>query len=346
MRMRYTRGSLAWLILLVLLVLVTAALPARAGDPDPVLDPVVQEVVTMLNGGVAEPVVTSWLETSGRRPARVDGAELVALQKAKASDDLMKRLIRLANGSALAPEPSLRQPAPSPQPAPPPPVPAAPAVPPPPAAVPAPVGAAPAASGIPVRFQIGYRPFAADENAPSWNLFVYLDGRFLAWEKPSTISITTRAEGFDRTLPAGHHVIRLVQERHERRHGSGWLHAARVAPQALAFDLAPGETWRVDLRLDEVKLSRQGPLTLRVTSGDHEVAAASGGGDPESWAPLCDDVEANAEPGKPPSAEARRELKNCVRWSGLWPGLAGVPPREQVRADLERDRFQPPSPAR
>ncbi|HEY8020635.1 MAG TPA: hypothetical protein VIH93_06025, partial [Thermoanaerobaculia bacterium] len=322
-------------------------------DLDPVLDPVVQEVVTMLNGGVAEPVVTSWLETSGRRPARVDGSELVALQKAKASDDLMKRLIRLARGIESAPapaaEPSRRQlapPAPSPQPAPPPPVPAAPAVPPPPAPVPAAATATPASSGIPVRFQIGYRPFAADENAPSWSLFVYLDGRFLAWEKPSTISLTTRAEGFDRALPAGHHVVRLVQERHERRHGGGWLHAARVAPQALAFDLAPGETWRVDLRLDEVKISRQGPLSLRVTSGDHEIAAASGGGDPESWAPLCDDVEANAEPGKPPSAEARRELKNCLRWTALWPGLASVPPRDQVRADLERDRFQPPSPAR
>jgi len=339
------RSAVARVGLLVLLALVTAALPARAGDPDPALDPVVQEVVTMLSGGVAEAVVTSWLETSGRHPARVDGAELVALQKAKASDDLMKRLIRLANGPAPVPAPSPSQSAPV-TPAPPPHALAAPAAPPPTAPAPAAATAAPAASGIPVRFQIGYRPFAADENAPSWNLFVYLDGRFLAWEKPSTISITTRAEGFDRALPAGHHVLRLVQERHERRHGGGWLHAARVAPQALAFDLAPGETWRVDLRLDEVKISRQGPLSLRVTSGDHEIAAASGGGDPESWAPLCDDVEANAEPGKPPSAEARRELKSCLRWTALWPGLASVPPRDQIRADLERDRFQPPSPAR
>jgi hypothetical protein len=322
------RSSLrsAW-PLAVAFLLLAVALPARAAD----LDPVVQEVVRMLEGGVSEPVVASWLESSGRRPAHVDGAELVALQKAKASEDLMKRLIRLANGAPAPPSPAT--PAPEP-----------PAAPVPASAAPAPAQAL--AAGIPVRFQLGYRPFTSDENAPSWSLFVYLDGRLLTWGRPAAISLTTRSWGLDRTLPAGHHVIRLVQERHERKFGSdGWVHAARVAPEPLAFDLVSGGPWRVSLQLDQVKIRRQGPLTLRVTRGDREVAVAAGGGEPDSWPPLCEDVEANVA-GRSPSADARRQLASCVRWDGLFPGIAGIPPRDEVRAELERDRFQPPSPAR
>jgi hypothetical protein len=321
---------------LALILLLAPALPARAAE----LDPVVQEVTRMLEGGVSEPVVASWLETSGRRPARVDSAELVALHKAKASDDLMKRLIRLASGApapaAAAPETQPIQPASAaPEPAPPPPAPAAALVP-----------AAAAAGTVPVRFQLAYRPFAAEEDAPSWSLFVYLDGRLLTGSKPAMVSLTTRSWELDRSLPAGHHVIRLVQERHERRFGSDrWQHASRVAPEPLAFDLAAGGSWRVSVQLDQVKISRKGPLTLRVTRGDREVAAVTGGAEPDVWKPLCEDIEANVAGGKP-SADARRELARCVRWAALFPGIDGVPSRDEIRTELERDRFQPPAPAR
>ncbi len=341
--------------LTLLLVSLVAALPAggaaAAAAPAAAVDPVVQEVVRMLDGGVAEPVIDSWLETSGRRPARVDSGELVALQKAKASADLMKRLIHLANGGAPAaatpappaasPPPTAAEPPAASAPAPPAaPVPAASA-----AAITANAASPPAASGgVPVRFEIGYRPFSSDESAPVWDLFVYLDGRFLTWLKPAAISLTTRTASFDRSLAAGHHVIRLVQERHTRRSGRSWVHEARVAPAALAFDLGAGEPWRVQLQLDQVKISRRGPLTLRVTAGEREVAAATGGGEPETWAALCEEVEANVAAGRSPSADARRQLGSCVRWDGLWPGVGGVPPRDRVRAELERDRFQPPAP--
>ncbi len=300
----------------------------------------------MLEGGVSEPVVASWLESSGRRPAHVDSAELVALRKAKASDDLMKRLIQLASGGSAA--------APAVPPTPPPAAPemippsaaatAAPAPSPASPLAPAPAPAAP--GGIPVRFHLAYRPFTEEEDAPSWNLFVYLDGRLLTGAKPAMISLTTRAWDLDRSLPAGHHVIRLVQERHERRLGGDrWLHASRVAPEPLAFDLPPdasGSSWRVSLELDQVKIRRQGPLELRVTRGDREVAAVAGGGEPETWKPLCEDVEASAaeRPG-----DRRRDLARCARWADLFPGIAGVPSRDEVRAELERDRFQPRSPA-
>jgi len=333
-----TRSALRSAVSLVLLFLLAPALPARAAE----LDPVVQEVVHMLEGGVSEPVVAAWLESSGRRPAHVDAAELVALRKAKASDDLMKRLIRLANGVPVPPA------AAAPAAAPPPPIAeapsAAPALATPPSS-PAPVVAVPGA--VPVRFDLVYRHFAAEEDAPSWTLFVYLDGRLLTGSKPAMISLTARSGQLDRGLSPGHHVIRLVQERHERRFGGGggWLHAARVAPQPLAFDVEPGGAWRVSLSLDQVKIRRKGPLELRVTRDDREVAAVAGGGEPDTWPPLCEDVEASVGSTKP-SADARRDLARCVRWAALFPGIDGVPPRDEVRSGLERDRFQPPSPAR
>lgn len=323
-----TRSALCHALPLALVILLTTALPARAAE----LDPVVQEVVHMLEGGVSEPVVAAWLASSGRRPAKVDSAELVALEKAKASDDLMKRLIRLANGTSEPPA-------------------AAPVAPPPPMATPpAPVASAPAApETVPVRFQLSYRPFTSEEDAPSWSLFVYLDGRLLTWSKPAMISLTARSWELDRGLPPGRHVIRLVQERHERRLGGDrWSHATRVAPEPLAFDVAPGGgsgAWRVSLQLDQVKISRQGPLALKAMRGDREVVAIQGGGEPDSWPPLCEDLEANVGAGKP-SAAQRRELARCIRWADLFRGVAGVPSRDQIRADLERDRFQPPTPAR
>jgi hypothetical protein len=342
----------AWPIALILLA---AALPARAAE----VDPVVQEVVHMLEGGVSEPVVASWLESSGRQPAHVDSAELVALRKAKASDDLMKRLIELASGApAATPAPSPAQPPAAPATAPeasrhlgglaagPPaaaPVPPTPQ--PAPAPTPAPAPAASAGGGIPVRFHLTYRPFTAEEDAPSWNLFVYLDGRLLTGAKPAMISLTTRSWDLDRSLPAGHHVIRLVQERHERHlGGERWLHVARVAPEPLAFDLLSdaGGSWRVSLELDQVKIRRQGPLDLRVTRGDREVATVAGGGEPDTWKPLCEDVEASAAER---AGDRHRDLARCVRWADLFPGIAGVPSRDEVRAELERDRFQPRSPA-
>jgi len=330
------RSVLRSVVSIALLCLPAAALPARAAE----LDPVVQEVVHMLEGGVSEPVVASWLESSGRRPVRVDAAELVALRKAKASDDLMKRLIQLANAGA-PPETPPARPAAAPEAAPRP-APAPAPAPPPPAAVPA--------GTVPVRFDLAYRPFAAEEDAPSWSLFVYLDGRLLTGAKPAMISLTARNWQLDRGLSPGRHVIRLVQERHERRFGGGaWLHAARVAPEPLAFDVDPGGAWRVSLSLDQVKIRKKGPLELRVTRGDREVAAVAGGGEPDAWRPLCEDVEANMtgqKAGSKPSGDARRDLARCVRWSALFPGIENVPSRDEVRAELERDRFQPPAPAR
>ena len=63
--------------------------PARAADP------IVAQVLQMLQGGVSEPVITTWLDKSGARPAAVGSADLVALKKAGASDALRAELVEL-----------------------------------------------------------------------------------------------------------------------------------------------------------------------------------------------------------------------------------------------------------
>jgi hypothetical protein len=78
----------------------TAAAAATA------VDPVVGQVLQMLREGIGEPVIVLWLDQSGKRPAAVGSADLVALHQAGASDGLLKKLIELARVPASAPAPA------------------------------------------------------------------------------------------------------------------------------------------------------------------------------------------------------------------------------------------------
>jgi hypothetical protein len=207
---------------------------------------------------------------------------------------------------------------------------------------------------------IAYRPhFEADDER--WDLYVYLDGRYLAWIKSPLVSFVDPPLEFERSLAPGRHVLRVVEERHLRKFGrAGWTHEARVAPVALVFEAAPAAAGRVELRCET--RPRGGPLRLRVTQGDAEAAAAFAEpavGQPDSWPALCDDLAgkagaAGALPaagkGDDPSSRqaarpARRGLASCLRWADLWPGVPAPPSRDAVRADLERRGFRP-DPAR
>jgi hypothetical protein len=333
------------------------------------LDPVVEEVVRMLASQVPEPVIVRWLGKSGRRPAAVGSDDLIALRRAGASAELLDKLLDLA-GPAPAPAPSSpapSSPAPS-SPAPASPAPAtlprvaapAPASPPPPA--PPPVPAAPAAAGAPsvaapapapppaaadgsvrVRFNVEYRPYFGEDDE-RWNLFVYLDGRYLASVRPGPIALATSPLSFERSLAPGRHLVRLLEERHLKRPlGRGWEHQARVAPAELAFELRPGAAATVEIGLHEVTLRRKaGPISLTASQGDAapasltpEVPAAA------RWPQLCEEVESGQPAGKGPSAAERRQLEHCLRWADLWPGTADLAPRDRVRAALERQRFSP-----
>jgi hypothetical protein len=222
------------------------------------------------------------------------------------------------------------------------------------ASTPAPAGSTPvaaetAARGAPgqaanVHWRIAYHPnFGPDDER--WDLYVYLDGRYLARVKAPVVSLLDPPLEFDRALAAGHHVLRVMEERHLHNFGrSGWSHAARVAPAVLAFDLAPAAAGRVELRCETGQ--RGGPLRLRVTQGDAEVAKATPAApEPDAWPPLCEEAAAGRSAGRRASGSAGREPASCLRWTDLWPGVPAAPSRDAVRAELERHDFHP-DPAR
>jgi len=312
-----------------------------AAAREAMLDAVVQEVLRMLHAKVSEPVILHWLATSGQRPAAVGSREIVELQRAGASDPLMTRLLDLA----------ARQP--SPQPAP---QSAAEH-----AAEPSTGAAAPAAAPAPpehaasMHWRIAYHPnYGADDER--WDLYVYLDGRYLAAVKAPTVSFLDPPLELDRSLAPGHHVLRVAVERHLRKLGrSGWTHAAKVAPAALAFETAPDAAGAVELRC-ETRL-RGGPLTLRVTQGDAELARAEPTmAPPDAWPWLCEELTAGQAAGKgarlssptspsspsslSPLGGSRSKLSSCLHWADLWPGMEAPPSRDAVRADLERRGFR------
>jgi hypothetical protein len=194
-----------------------------------------------------------------------------------------------------------------------------------------------------VRFNVEYRPFFG-EDEERWNLFVYLDGRYLASVRPAAIAQATGPLDFERSLAPGRHLLRLIEERHlQHPLDHGWEHAARVAPAELAFELRPGAAATVDVGLHEVTLRRRtGPISLTVTQGDATPAILTPAVPAAKvWPLLCEEVETTVAPGKGPSAAARRQLAHCIRWAELWPGTPDLAPRDKVRAGLERLRFKP-----
>jgi hypothetical protein len=213
----------------------------------------------------------------------------------------------------------------------------------------APALAAAAGGGSPghaarVHWRIAYHPnFGPDDER--WDLYVYLDGRYLAWVKSPVVSLLDPPVEFDRSLAPGHHVLRVVEERHLHNFArEGWSHEARVAPAALAFDLVPDAAGRVELRCEAGQ--RGGPLRLRVTQGDADVARTEPAiGEQDRWPPLCEEAAAGRSAGKRAAASARREPASCLRWAELWPGVPAAPSRDAVRAELERHGFHP-DPAR
>jgi hypothetical protein len=352
---------------------------AAAAAPTAPADPVIAEVLRMLRGGVAPPVVALWLDKSGKRPAAVGSGDLVALHQAGASDDLLKRLIQLAGGTvagaatrspaaagaaapsaaAQAPPAAAATPAPSSAAAAPPaaaatPAPSPPAAAPPPPAAPSPaVAVAPAAPVQPAaavaaagtmvktRYAVTYRPVSVgDESQMSepWWLLLYVDGRFVAAVKPGPVLLPLPPRTFDHELAPGRHLLRITQERHRRPGaGRGYISSSRVDPSEFPFELAPGGAAQIAVHFGEKSFRHPGPIAIRVEQEGREIARLEPAGpDPEGWPPVCEDVPAALPAGAKLPSAARQDLARCVHWAALWPGIAALPSRDEVRADVER----------
>jgi hypothetical protein len=305
------------------------------GDAPAADDPLVGQVLQMLRGGVTEPVIMTWLEKSGKRPAAVSSGDLVALHQAGASEQLMKWLLQPAGGPAPAPD-AAAPPAPSAPPA---------AT----SAAPAAASAAQAAAGaaaaplaavpVKVRFAVTYRPTFADPDQPvseRWLLCLYVDGRFVACVQAAPVLLPLPPRTFERDLAPGKHLLRLTQERHLRySRARGYLTPARVDPSELPFELAPGAASQIGIHFGERSLRHPGPVAIRIERDGKEVTRLEPAApDPDAWPPLCEDLPAALPAGATPPAAAHRDLASCVHWQALWPGVEAVPAREEVRAEI------------
>jgi hypothetical protein len=277
-------------------------------------DPVLRDVVRLLEAKLGEPLILRWLEESGRKPGPPSASDLVALKRAGASDELVAALLDRSRGGAPVETA---------------PVPAA-------AATPAPTSApppAPATDGATVPVDVSLRYVHRPEEGEAWELVVYLDGvpfpPLAATASQASAPTTTER----RRLAPGPHLLRWAQERHAAGRRGRESHAARYDTERLAFTLAPAApgTIEFDFRdLNGLILRFGGPIDARVAQGDRELAAVHTNNDPEKWPLLCEDIEASLNGAQPGLAE-RRQLRSCVRWADLWKGAATVPERAAVR---------------
>jgi len=306
----------------------------------------VSQVLQMLRGGVTEPVIMAWLEKSGKRPAAVSSGDLVALHQAGASEQLMKWLVQ----SAGAPSPEPATAAPAVPAAPPAAAAAAPAAAPAaaaPAAVAAAAAPAPAANAAPaatvpvkIRFASASRPTRADpgQEPEWWLLCLYLDGRFVACAPAEPIILPQPPRTFRRDFAPGRHVLRLTEERHLRyTRARGYVTPARVDPSELPFELPAGGATQIVIHFGETSHRHPGPVALGIERDGKEVTRLEPAAPaPEAWPALCEDVPTALPAGAKLPAAARRDLESCVHWQALWPGVEGVPAREEVRAEIAR----------
>lgn len=309
----------------LLLSMSFAATPASGSDrPEPVRDPVIAEVVRLLEAGLGEPLILRWLGEEAARPARPSADELIALKKAGATDALLSALLDRVEGveappaAPPAPAPALETP----------PRPAAPET-------TAATRTAPAASG-PVSLALSTLYVHWPEEGEPWDLVVYLDGEPFAPVPAARSARSAQPRQALREVPPGLHLLRWSQERHGERPGERGLHAARFDPEPLVFTLAPGAPATVDFEFRDPSgipfASAKGPVTVRVRQSDREIATRlEGGDDPYRWPSLCEELEVNLA-GRKPSLQERLLLKSCLRWDDLWTDLpGGVPGRDEVR---------------
>lgn len=293
--------------------LVLAALPAAVGGTK-----LVDEVVRMLEQQVDPAVIGSWIDLQDVEPGSLTPDDLIRLSKAGAPKALVQKILARSTPKPAA---TTR-----------PPVVAAPA---------APAPAAAPEGTLPVRFTIGYEPFEGFqlEDQDDLDLYVYLDGRLLSHAESQSGSFHDVRLRLERPVEPGPHEIRLLREHHKemKKRGAVWRHEAEVCPDAIAFELAEGHEWAIEIDWVESNFSStKTPLTWRVLRDGEQTAGVEKAGTPKAdWPPLCEDLASRYDPaGKIPTV-IRRALDRCVSWASLWNDSSNAPSRRQVLAEIE-----------
>ena len=299
--------------------------PLGAEDPT-----VAEQVVAMLEAELSEEIILEWLSGESEAVASLSAGELVALKKAGASDELMKRLLTMARSARDSR--SRSEPAIEPE------VQAAPET-----VAPSPPAHSPAtAQAAPVTLHVSYLPQVdeyevADERP--WDLYVYIDGIPVTYLPVSALQSRPETLEFARSIPAGTHTVRVTQERHYEVRGR-WHHDTRAATPAFQFELQPELPARLEVEFHERLMDYSDPLVFQLTQGERVLDSERVGGQAESWPSLCYDVRASVPEGKKPTRRQRQRLETCVEWDSWW-GLDSVPSRREVLDAMAEFDFRP-----
>ena len=239
---RLCAAALSLAILLALVPLASAAV-----TPD---DPLVDDVVRMLDAGIESDLVVSWLKTGDRRPAALSADALIALSQAKASRELIEFLLSMTASTVPVEEA--------------------------PASTPQPVAIDPAPVAVDkdcclVDFSVEYRATEDQEGEafeqPGRDLYLYVDGKFLARLESQGNIVNSGAVRFKSTILPGEHTLRLTRQLHTRKRSKtgndSWDHETTVSPSIIQFRVEPDAQWQLELRWIQNEFSTQGPLSWR-----------------------------------------------------------------------------------
>ncbi len=279
------------------------------------------QVERMLRAGIGPEVVLAWLERDRPPVPRLGPDDLVRLREAGADDALLRRLIEMEGGpgESAAGEPG------------------------PPAGRAAAGPAAVARTGeVPVRVTLDYRPRRREDEEP-WSLYVYVDGRPVAWSPGPRTPFSSSRLTFVLPLAPGRHLVRLARERHLPRSlgSSVYRHETRFAPIEISLAVPPREGLELLLRVREDRRGRPRPAISWTVSlgGKVLVDRRDQGPPPGDWPWLCEDLEATFPEG---SRVRERRSRGCVHWEELWRDVpAAVPGRREILDELRRYGFRP-----
>ena len=315
----------------LLAVLAGGAAAADSSPSERPLDPIVAQVIQMLNAGVSDNLILQWLDSTDRRPVDIGSQDLIALTEAEASEQLVTTLLELVEEGRVE-EPTagsaVVEPAETPPPSP----------------------SAAGASAVEAIFELSAKRVWVDEDEPDspreerWHVFLYLDGEFIAWTRPTKQGEPVEAR---RVIGTGPKEIRVILQRYEERR-AGWFYESLTVPSIIAFEAEAGGPIEVEVDMRRIwgawrDRNQGGPLSYIIRQGTRVLAEQSGtGGNPSRWQPVCEDVEANFPDAEGVPKAFRNPMSRCVRWAELWNGPGKTTSRSEILRQLAENDFEPP----
>jgi hypothetical protein len=302
-------------------------------------DPVVADVVRMLEAGLEPRLIRDWLDTSSVPPGRMSANDMIALAGAHAPDELIEDLLQRSTRSGDAEDTPRGELS----------VPDAPENERPPQAAVKPDAADCCLVDFSVEYRAPEQGPAEQADAPRRDLYLYLDGRFLGRFSPRADIASRGPRAFKYRVAPGLHTIRLARELHlpsrNKKDGDARDHMTTVSPSSIEFELQNGAQWTMDIRWTQGVFSKKRPLRWRWSRNGEPVAVEENAGTfQDDWPFLCEDVEISRKSGAIAEWRANDRSRDCVTWASLWPHGV-VTGRAQILAEYERTDFQPESPA-